>query len=238
MLKDRGSATLRRAMSARSRRTRIVRPPAPASRIVHPYVFQSFPPNESVSTPRTARTIPLALRVPAAGTEVRYSHVEMMRRRPDRGGDRPPAAQILRRGVVIRCVHAVSCGLSLSGHSGHLSSDHLANRPVKAAAVARVRLECRARRHVVVSLGRAVTFASADVTPARSHSKWVRPLDAVLTTTMHERTSDRSARDGSACTWPGARGVAAASISARLGVLGVFGVERLAEDRAVESPWP
>jgi hypothetical protein len=55
--------------------------------IVHPYVFQSFPPKANVTAPRPARTTPEAIRTPAQARRWRYSHGEIMSRRPVRGGD-------------------------------------------------------------------------------------------------------------------------------------------------------
>jgi hypothetical protein len=66
----------------------------------HPYVFASFPPKERVTAPRPTKTMPLAMRTLAQPRRWRYSHGEIMSRRPDRGGDahhprRPSGAELL-----------------------------------------------------------------------------------------------------------------------------------------------
>ena len=79
--------------------------------IVHPYVFQSVPPNESVTAPRPTKPIPVAMRTRAQARRWRYSHGAIMRRMPDRG-EMPTT----RADLPERCCHSVrtwdvSCGL-------------------------------------------------------------------------------------------------------------------------------
>src|SRR6185437_8205377 len=87
--------------------------------IVHPYVFRSFPPKESVTTPRPTRTTPLLMRTPAQKRRWRYSHGEIMRRMPDRAGDahsRGSSGAVLSLGAFIG-MPPMTCG---TGHSGYL----------------------------------------------------------------------------------------------------------------------
>src|ERR1700733_1466960 len=73
---------------------------------VHPYVFASFPPKDSVMRPRLVNTIALAMRTRAKPRRWRYSQGAMMSRIPDRGGDvhreRRPFGAGLLSGACIR----------------------------------------------------------------------------------------------------------------------------------------
>lgn len=53
---------------------------------VHPYVVESFPPRERVTSPSPSKTKAATARTPAQARGWQYSHGERARRMPDRGG--------------------------------------------------------------------------------------------------------------------------------------------------------
>jgi len=87
----------------------------------HPTAFVEKEPPKSVTAPRPAKTIPPAMRTPAQARRWRYSQGEIMRRRPDRGGDahhpRRPFRAVLSLGAYMACL----LWPSMSGHPGRLS---------------------------------------------------------------------------------------------------------------------
>jgi len=67
-----------------------------------PKITHALETSETTMTPRTNATIPPAMRMPAKARRWGYSHGEIMRRMPDRGGDAHHPADLLQR-----CCHWV-----------------------------------------------------------------------------------------------------------------------------------
>jgi hypothetical protein len=92
-LLDLGRHLACRCLAAPQPGDRAVRIPGAEHRVglsqnaVHPHAGQSFPPKESVTAPRPARTTALAMRTTAQACRWRYSQGMIRRCMPGRGGD-------------------------------------------------------------------------------------------------------------------------------------------------------